>query len=68
MEYSISKHILLIADEKNLFLSDTVLESDFHNLEFEDNYYFCFPDLNEDFNHFQNCLTHNQASDYIKKL
>lgn len=62
------KHILLIADEKNLFLSDTVLESDFHNLEFEDNYYFCFPDLNVDFNHFQNCLTHNQASDYIKKL
>ena len=62
------KHILLIVNETNLFLSDAILESDFHNLEFEDNYYFCFPDLNADFNHFQNCLTHSQASHHIKTL
>ena len=67
IDYSF-KHILVRTNKKNLFLSDAILKLDFDKLDFEDNYYFCFPDLNEDFNISQNCLTHSQASEHIKNL
>ena len=40
------KHLKLITDESNLFLSNTMLEDDLENVELKDNYYFCFADLN----------------------
>ena len=46
--YSINypfKHLKMITNENNLFLSDTILESDIDNLDFGDNYYYCFADL-----------------------
>lgn len=44
------KHLKLITGEDNLFLSNTILKSDLDKFEFEDNYYFCFADLNFDSN------------------
>ena len=46
--YSINyhfKHLKMITNENNLFLSDTILESDINNLDFGDNYYYSFADL-----------------------
>ena len=46
--YSINypfKHLKMITNENNLFLSDTILESDLNSLDFGDNYYYCFADL-----------------------
>lgn len=46
--YSINycyKHLKLITDEKNIFLSNSLLKSDLKGLDFEDNYYYCFVDL-----------------------
>lgn len=43
--YSISypyKHLILITCENNLFLSNSILKSDLDVLNFEDNYYYCF--------------------------
>lgn len=39
----------MITGEENLFLSNTILESDLANLDFDDNYYYCFADLNFEF-------------------
>lgn len=44
----------MITSEDNLFLSDTILESDLDSLDFGDNYYYCFADLNFKFN--ENCF------------
>ena len=45
------KHLKLITDDSNLFLSNTILEDDLESVELKDNYYFCFAnlDLNQDF-------------------
>ena len=43
------KHLKMITSEENLFLSNTILESDLTNLDFDDNYYYCFADLNFEF-------------------
>ncbi len=46
--YSINysyKHLMLITAEKDLFLSNSVLKSDLEALNFEDNYYYCFVDV-----------------------
>lgn len=43
------KHLKMITCEENLFLSNTILESDLSNLDFDDNYYYCFADLNFEF-------------------
>lgn len=40
------KHLKLITDESNLFLSNTILESDLQDIDLQDNYYYCFADLN----------------------
>ena len=50
--YSINypfKHLKMITGEDNLFLSDTILESDINNLDFGDNYYYSFADLDFEF-------------------
>lgn len=39
------KHLKLVTSEENLFLSDTLLKSDLEKVDFDDNYYFCFVDL-----------------------
>lgn len=39
------KHLKLITNEENLFLSNSILKSDLKALDFDDNYYFCFVDL-----------------------
>ena len=43
------KHLKMITGEDNLFLTDTILESDIDNLDFGDNYYYCFADLDFEF-------------------
>lgn len=46
--YSINypfKHLKIITTEENLFLNNTILESDLANLDFGDNYYYCFANL-----------------------
>ena len=43
------KHLKMIADEENLFLNDTIRESDLTNLDFGDNYYYCFADFDFEF-------------------
>ena len=40
------KHLKLITDEGNLFLHDACLASDLENINLDENYYFCFTDLN----------------------
>ena len=50
--YSINypfKHLKMITNENNLFLSDTILESDLNSLDFGDNYYYSFADLDFEF-------------------
>ena len=42
------KHLKLITEEKNLFLNNAILKSDLNKIHLEDNYYFCFADLNLD--------------------
>ncbi|MEE0942222.1 MAG: glycosyltransferase [Methanobrevibacter sp.] len=42
------KHLKLITDESNLFLSYTILKSDLNGIDLDDNYYFCFADLSLD--------------------
>lgn len=44
------KHLKLIVDEDYLFLPNTVLKSDLNKIILKDNYYFCFSDLNFNFN------------------
>lgn len=44
----------MITREDNLFLDDTILESDLDSLDFGDNYYYCFVDLNFKFD--ENCF------------
>lgn len=39
------KHLKLLTSKENLFLSDTLLKSDLEKMDFDDNYYFCFVDL-----------------------
>ena len=43
------KHLKMITCEENLFLSNTILESDLANLDFNDDYYYCFADLDFEF-------------------
>ena len=43
------KHLKMITSEDNLFLSDTILESDLDKFDFDDNYYCCFADLDFEF-------------------
>lgn len=40
------KHLKLLTSKENLFLSDTLLKSVLEKMDFDDNYYFCFADLN----------------------
>ena len=52
--YSINypyKHLKLITDDNNSFLSNTIMEDDLKSVELKDNYYFSFAnlDLNPDF-------------------
>ena len=42
------KHLKLITEEKNLFLNDAILKSYLNKIHLDDNYYFCFADLNLD--------------------
>ncbi len=44
------KHLKMITTEENLFLNNTILESDLANIDFGDNYYYCFADLDFKFN------------------
>ena len=41
------KHIMIVTDEDNLFLPNTILESELNNIKYDDNHYFYFVD---DFN------------------
>ena len=43
------KHLKMITSEENLFLKDAILESDLSNLDLADNYYYCFADLDFEF-------------------
>lgn len=43
------KHLKMIATEENLFLSNAILASDLSNLDYGDNYYYCFADLDFEF-------------------
>ena len=61
--YSINysyKHLKLITDESNLFLSNTILEDDLESVELKDNYYFCFADLNLNHDFIKKALLHFQ--------
>ena len=61
--YSINysyKHLKLITDESNLFLSNAILEDDLENVELKDNYYFCFVDLDLDQVFIKKALLHFQ--------
>ena len=55
------KHLKMITTEENLFLNDTILESDLPNLDYCDNYYYCLADLDFEFD--ENAF--NQ--DYLQK-
>ncbi|MER2013111.1 MAG: glycosyltransferase [Methanobrevibacter sp.] len=64
--YSINypyKHLKLITDENNSFLSNTIMEDDLKSVELKDNYYFSFAnlDLNPDF--IKKALLHFQYID-----
>ena len=54
------KHLKLICDENNLFLSNTMLEDDLESVELKDNYYFCFADLNLNPDFIKKALLHFQ--------
>lgn len=58
------KHLKLICDENNLFLSNTILKNDLKSVELKDNYYFCFADLNLNPDFLKKALLHFQ---YIGK-
>lgn len=61
--YSINysyKHLKIITDENNLFLSNTMLEDDLESVELKDNYYFCFADLNLNPDFIKKALLHFQ--------
>ena len=75
--YSINypfKHLKMITHEKNLFLSNTVLESDLSNLDFDDNYYYCFADLNFEFDEegfdrdYKKCIDLNKDAIKVETL
>ena len=64
--YSINypyKHLKLITDDNNSFLSNTIMEDDLKSVELKDNYYFSFAnlDLNPDF--IKKALLHFQYID-----
>ena len=47
--YSINypfKHLKLLTSKENLFLPNALLKSNLKKMDFDDNYYFCFADLN----------------------
>ena len=50
----------LITDENNLFLSNAVLEDDLKSVEFKDNYYFSFADLDLNPDFIKKALLHFQ--------
>ena len=54
------KHLKLICDENNLFLSNTILKKDLKSVELKDNYYFCFADLNLNPDFIKKALLHFQ--------
>ena len=54
------KHLKLICDENNLFLSNTILKNDLKSVELKDNYYFCFADLNLNPDFIKKALLHFQ--------
>lgn len=54
------KHLKLICDENNLFLSNTILKKDLKSVELKDNYYFCFADLNLNPDFIKKVLLHFQ--------
>ena len=43
------KHLKLLTSKEYLFLSDTMLRSDLEKRDFDDNYYYCFADLDFEF-------------------
>ena len=53
------KHLKLITEEKNLFLDDAILKSELNKINLDDNYYFCFCDLNLDPDLIRNNLLDN---------
>ncbi len=55
------KHLKMITTEENLFLNNTILASDLSNLDYGDNYYYCFADLDFEFD--ENDFNH----DYLQK-
>ena len=64
------KHLKLIAVEENLFLSNTILKSDLENIDFGDNYYFTFADLNLKSTYLKNELSksNHNFSNKIKNM
>lgn len=54
------KHLKLITNENNLFLSNTILKNDLKSVELKDNYYFCFADLNLNPDFIKKALLHFQ--------
>ena len=43
------KHLKLLTSKEYLFLSDTMLRFDLEKMDFDDNYYYCFADLDFEF-------------------
>ena len=54
------KHLKLITNENNLFLSNIVLEDDLKSVELNDNYYFSFINLNLNPDFIKKALLHFQ--------
>lgn len=57
------KHLKLICDEDNLFLSNAILEDDLKSIKLNDNYYFSFADLRLNPDFIKKALLHFQYVD-----
>lgn len=57
------KHLKLITSKNNLFLHNTLLESDLDKIEMKNNYYFCFADLSLNTSFIKKALLHFQYID-----
>ena len=62
------KHLKLLTSKDNLFLSNAMLKSDLKTLNLDENYYFCFADLNLDSNFIQKGLFDSNISDDFKNI
>lgn len=57
------KHLKLITSKNNLFLHNTLLESDLDKIEMKNNYYFCFADLSLNSEFIKKAFLHFQYID-----